>query len=79
MSPDTTAVFISAGGLLLSLVGSAFIAGLRWGSVKVRLELLESGFAAMATKDQLAGVKEDVAEIKGMFRMTLRDVGDGRS
>ena len=79
MSPDATAVVISGGGLLLSLVGSAFIAGLRWGSVKVRLELLESGFAAMATKDQLAGVKEDVAEIKGMFRMTLRDAGDGRS
>lgn len=80
MSPDITSVVISGSGLVLSLIGSAYIAGVRWGSVKIRLDVMEAGMGTMATKDQLSGVKEDVAEIKGMFRMTLRpDIGDGHT
>ncbi|HEV2354699.1 MAG TPA: hypothetical protein VGR89_10665 [Puia sp.] len=73
MPPDAIAGIISGAGFLFSVIGSAFIAGYRWGSVKTRLEIIEKSQATMATKEQLAGVKEDVAEIKGMFRMTLRD------
>ena len=72
MSPEGWAVIISATGLVMSWGGSAFIAGYRWGSVKTRLDIMEAGMTAHATKEQLAGGKEDVAEIKGMFRMTLR-------
>ena len=69
---------ISGAGFLASLIGSAFISGVRWGSVKTRLDMFDRSLETMATKEQLAGVKEDVAEIKGMFRMTLRDGTDGR-
>lgn len=72
MNATALATLISGVGLVLSWGGSAFIAGYRWGTVKSRLDQLESSTQAMATKEQLAGVKEDVAEIKGMFRMTLR-------
>jgi hypothetical protein len=70
----TTAQFVLAAvTLVMSWAGSAFIAGYRWGSVKTRMDVMENAMPTLATKDQLAGVKEDVAEIKGMFRMTLRD------
>jgi len=79
MSPETSAVLISAGiavvGFLVSAGTSLFISGARWGSVKTRLDILESKVNDSATKEQLSGVKEDVAEIKGMFRMTLRNDG----
>ena len=73
MSPEVIALVVSSAGLILSLIGSAFITGLRWGTVKTRLDMLETQYGQLATKEQLAGVKEDVAEIKGMFRMTLRE------
>jgi hypothetical protein len=73
VNPTTAELLIAAATLVFSWAGSAFIAGYRWGSVKTRLDVMESAMPTLATKDQLAGVKEDVAEIKGMFRMTLRD------
>lgn len=78
MNPDYGALIIAGVGLVLSWGGSLFIAGTRWGTVNTRLAVLERSMTDMATKDQLAGIKEDVAEIKGMFRMTLRDGPDGR-
>jgi len=73
MSPESAALAISAGGVVISAVTAAAIAGARWGSTNTRLDLLERSFGTLASKEQLAGVKEDVAEIKGMFRMTLKD------
>ncbi len=73
MSPEAISAVISGGGFLASLFGSAFIAGYRWGSVKIRLDILEARIAAVATVEQLAAVKEDLAEIKGMFRLAWRD------
>jgi len=70
------AILIAAVGVVLSLLGSAFISGVFRGRTETRLTLLETNQAALATKEQLAGLKEDVAEIKGMFRMTLRTDGD---
>lgn len=72
MSTETLSVIISAAGLILSLLGSAFISGMFRGKTETRLSLLEANQDKLATKEQLAGVKEDLAEIKGMFRMTLR-------
>lgn len=73
LSPDVAAIIISAGSVLVSWGGSAFIAGYRWGTVKTRLDMMEVNVGNLATKDQLAGVKEDVAEIKGMFRLAPKD------
>lgn len=78
MSATGLTLLISGASLVLSWGGSAFIAGYRWGTVKARLDQLEAVSRVMATKEQLAGVKEDVAEIKGMFRMTLRDSDTSR-
>lgn len=72
MRTDTAQVLIAAVGVILSLLGSAFISGIFRGRTETRLTLLENNQANLATKEQLAGVKEDLAEIKGMFRMTLR-------
>ena len=77
MSPDTIAAIFGGVSILLSWAGSAFIAGYRWGTVKTRLDMMELQVNTLATKDQLAGVKEDVAEIKGMFRLTPKDGGHG--
>lgn len=73
MNPAALQAIIAGATLIFSWAGSAFIAGYRWGTVKTRLDVMEAGMPNLATKDQLAGVKEDVAEIKGMFTMTLRD------
>ncbi len=77
MSPATVASLIAGAGFILSMITSVWITGTRWGSVQTRLAILEKAQDNLATKEQLAGVKEDVAEIKGMFRMTLAD-GGGR-
>lgn len=76
MSPGAIAAIVAGSGVIVSWIGSAFIAGYRWGTVKTRLDILESNFGALATKDQLAGMKEDLAEVKGMFRMVPRDIKD---
>lgn len=77
MSPEVVGLIFGVVSLALSWAGSAFIVGYRWGTVKTRLDMVENSIGHMATKDQIAGIKEDVAEIKGMFRMTLRDGSDG--
>jgi hypothetical protein len=63
---------IAAGGFVLSVMVSVFISGVFKGRTETRLAMLEANQDRLATKEQLAGVKEDLAEIKGMFRMTLR-------
>jgi hypothetical protein len=77
VSPEAAAALISGAGLFLSLLGSAYISGRRDGRMDVRVAMLEASQEKLATREQLAGVKEDVAEIKGMFRMTLRDGAPG--
>lgn len=77
-------VIVAVAAVLVSWIGAAFIAGFRFGGLAARLDRLESQQDKLATTEQLssvkesftgqlAGVKEDVAEIKGMFRMTLKD------
>ena len=73
MTPETGALLISGGGFLLSVGTSIFITGFRSGTLAARLDALERTVDKNASKEQLAALKEDVAEIKGMFRMTLRD------
>ena len=73
MTPELTASLISGAAFTLSLLGSVFISGVARGRTETRLTMLETNQDRLATKEQLAGVKEDLAEIKGMFRMTLRE------
>ena len=73
MSPEAVAAVISAAGFAASMLGAVFVAGRRSGATELRIAMLEANQDKMATKDQLAGLKEDMAEIKGMFRMTLRE------
>ena len=72
MSPEGTAAVITGAGFLFSLLTSVYVSGRRDGRLDVRVTMLESNQDKLATKEQLSGVKEDLAEIKGMFRMTLR-------
>lgn len=63
MTPDVVAGLIALGGVVVSTTLSTllliFSSGVQRGVSNTRLERLE----------------KDVAEIKGMFRMTLRDPG----
>lgn len=73
MSAESVAAVISGAGVLISLLGSVYVSGRRNGQIDLRVTMLEAGQEKLATREQVAAVKEDVAEIKGMFRMTLRD------
>lgn len=66
-------ILTSVVSFLGSIAAALFIAGIRWGSVRTRLEILERNVERNATTEQLEVVRRDVAEIKGMFTMTLRD------
>lgn len=80
MNPETLSAVVTGLGVAVSLLGSVFISGIARGRTETRLSVLETNQDKLATKEQLTGVKEDLAEIKGMFRMTLREPGgpDGR-
>ena len=57
MTPIIASVIVSGCGFILSVLTSAVIVGIGWGRLTTRVE--EMG--------------KDVAEIKGMFRLKLRD------
>lgn len=59
MSPETIQVVIGVCTVVVSICGSAFVAGTRWGRV-------ESEMKDMATR---------LAKIEGMFTLTLKDPG----
>lgn len=75
MSSVTIEAGIAIAGFALSLLGATFVSGTFRGKTETRIAMLEANQDKLATKEQLAGVKEDLAEIKGMFRMTLKDPG----
>jgi len=77
MTQTGVMVIVAVGTFLASIGGSLFIAGSLWGGVRTRLDILEKQLPTLATREQLTGVKEDLAEIKGMFRMVPRDEHDG--
>lgn len=73
MSQATIDALIAGAGVLISVLGSAVVVAFRAGSRDERLSRMEKDVSLMATKDQVSALKEDVAEIKGMFRMTLKE------
>lgn len=70
LSPSDITAAIS---IAISWGGSLFISGRRTGITDTRLTLLERQLDTLVTKAELAVVATDVAEIKGMFKMTLKD------
>lgn len=61
MSPITITLVSNVVTFVLSLFVTLFVAGFRLGQIK----------------SDLASTKNDVAQIKGMFVLTLRDVNKG--
>lgn len=72
MSQMADSIIIAAIGLVLSITCSAFIAGSKWGALRSQLEALRESDRNQATKADLAHVREQLAEIKGMFRLELK-------
>jgi hypothetical protein len=70
MSPDLVAALISGAGFLLSVSGSFFIAGSRWGEVKAKLAELERD---KVTTGDVRAMGERLARIEGMFELKLRE------
>jgi hypothetical protein len=52
---------ISVIGVLISVCASMFIAGTRWGRIESKVN----------------GIEKDMAEIKGMFKLTLKELHYG--
>lgn len=60
MNVVVISVLIAGGGLVLSVVGAFFIAGYRRG----------------VTDHAIQTIKADIAEIKGLFHLTLNEPGN---
>lgn len=80
VSTEALSLLIALVGFICSVLGATFLSGTRWAEVRAdirrnseRVSILEGNQGNLATKEQLADVKSDLAEIKGMFRMTLRE------
>ncbi len=73
MSPVAESAVIALVGLVLSIIAAVFVAGSRWGAVQVRLEQLSRADADHASKGDVAALREQLAEIRGMFRLSLKD------
>lgn len=72
-----TAILISAAisvvGLLLSIASAMFISGSRWGELKGKVNTIEDRTRNFETvQTDMAVLKHDVAEIKGMFTMKIK-------
>lgn len=73
MNPAVLSVIISGTGVVVSVLGAGLVVSFRAGARDERLSRIEKDMQNAATKEQLSAVKEDIAEIKGMFRMTLKE------
>lgn len=73
ITPEETSFIIAGIGFVGSLIGSATIVAFRAGGRDERIIRMENDLRNAATKEQFNALKEDVAEIKGMFRMVLKD------
>lgn len=72
MNATDVAVLISAVGLVLSAGSSLLIVGIAYGRLRAEVNLLKEARRDLATKDQVTALGAQVAEIKGMFTMTLK-------
>lgn len=73
MSAEVGAAIIAGAGLVISIVTSLLIVAVGYGRLQQRVAQLELGRAQLATKDDVQRVSDQVVEIRGMFRLVLRD------
>lgn len=73
MTQTELSAIIALVGLIMSVLVSVLVAGIWLGSLKQRLEQLQRAQDNMVTRDDLANVREQLAEIRGMFRLTLKE------
>lgn len=64
---------IAAGGVTLSILTTISIASFRLGVYREQIAELRMKQEKMATKEDLTPIKESLAEIKGMFRLELKE------
>lgn len=72
MSQLDWSVGIAATGLVISVIASTFMAGRKWGSIERQLAELRRADGKRATKADVRYLRAELAEIKGMFQLTLR-------
>lgn len=60
---------IAAAGFVASVITSVFVAGSRWGRFSSELRALQEAEKQHATKDDVGHLREQIAEIKGMFTL----------
>jgi hypothetical protein len=73
LSPVIISAIISVIGFVLSVGSAMFISGTRWGEMKGKVNTIEDRTRNFETVQlDMAVLKHDVAEIKGMFTMKIK-------
>jgi hypothetical protein len=74
LSPVVVAVLISGGGFILSVGTSMFISGTQWGKMSAKVDSIDARMKAVDTMpSDVKILQHDLAEIKGMFTMRLKE------
>lgn len=74
VSPIIASCLISGIGFIISVGTSMFISGTKWGAMQQKVNTIETQTKDVASMNtDLAVVKHDLAEIKGMFTMKIKD------
>ena len=73
VTPTEIAILVSGGGLFLSLLGTATGIGIIYGSLRAEVRALKESRDQYATKADVQLVALQLAEIRGMFRLTPAD------
>lgn len=73
MSTIDIMIIIGVATLLLSIISSLIIVAYMAGKWEARVSVLEAKMNGVATKDELVAIKSTLDEIKGMFRLTLKE------
>lgn len=69
----SVASIIAGGGFLLSIFTTVAIVSVGYGALRERVRELEAKQANAVIKDDLTPIKETLAEIKGLFRLELKE------
>lgn len=76
MSVVEVSAIIAGAGLLLSLMGALVIVSVSYGRLQSRVEAIERGREDLATKEDVKQLRDSLSEIRGMFRLVLKDGSD---
>lgn len=74
MNAAVVAALISAAGLVLSVLCSAVVAAVSYGGLRADVRHLAEVSATHATKQDVANLTAQLAEVKGLFELQPRAV-----